>query len=82
MMGFFFIFYYLEAPLSSALQSIGKSYVSFKISFFGVILKLVVMSFLAYLGLGMYSLLIAEIINIIFVVVWNFKSIYTYIFTC
>lgn len=79
-MGLFFILYYLEAPLTSTLQSIGKSNVTFRISFWGVIIKLLSMSILAYLGLGMYSLLISEIINIIFVVFLNFKYIYKFIF--
>ncbi len=78
-MGLFFILYYLEAPLTSALQSIGKSKITFKISFWGVIIKLLSMALFAYLGFGMYSLLISEIVNIIFVVLLNFKYIYRYI---
>ncbi len=79
-MGLFFILYYLEAPLTSALQSIGKSNITFKISFLGVFLKLLTMSLLAFLGLGMYSLLISEIINIIFVVFLDFKYINKFIY--
>ena len=78
--GIFFILYYLEAPLTSTLQSIGKANITFKISFLGVIIKLFTMALLASLGFGMYSLLISEIINIFFVVLLNFKYIYKYIF--
>ena len=77
--GIFFIFYYLEAPLSSCLQSIGKANISFKITFYGVIIKLGIMGILAFLGLGVWSLVIAEIINIFFVVITSFKNVYKYV---
>jgi len=75
----FFVLFYLEGPLVSTLQAIGKAHVSMKITLYGVLIKLVVMSILSLCHIGMYSLVIAEIINIIFVVFANMKKIHRYI---
>jgi stage V sporulation protein B len=77
----FFILFYLEAPLSSILIGINKIKTCTIISVTGVILKLIIMTILAYLGKGIYSLVYAEVINIIYVTLLNYyyvkKSIYT-----
>lgn len=74
-LSFFFIFYYLEAPLSSALQALNKASTSFKISTFAIIIKEICLYFLSYLPLKLYSLVIAEALNIIIVVLISFKSL-------
>ena len=68
-LGPIFVLFYLEGPLTSTLQAIGKSNETFKISTIGIIIKLSLMSLLAFLKLGIYSLIIAEIINIFIVVI-------------
>lgn len=75
----FFVLFYLEGPLVSTLQAIGKADLSMKITLWGVIIKLVVMAILSLCHIGMYSLVIAEIINIIYVVFANLKKIHQYI---
>ena len=67
-LGPIFVLFYLEGPLTSTLQAIGKSNDTFKISTIGIIIKLSIMSLLAYLKKGIFSLIIAEIINIFVVV--------------
>jgi len=74
-----FVLFYLEGPLVSTLQAIGKANETMKITFIGVIIKLFVMSILSLCHIGMYSLVIAEMINIIYVVFVNFKKIHKYI---
>ena len=72
-----FVLFYLEGPLTSTLQAIGKSSQTFKISTIGIILKLSLMSLFAFLKLGIYSLIYAEIINIFIVVAlssWKVKK--------
>lgn len=64
----FFVLFYLEGILNSVLQALGKSLTIMKISFLGVLIKLLVIIISSLLYLGMNSLVIAEIINIIFVV--------------
>ncbi len=65
----FFVLFYLEAPLSSVLVATDQVKVSTKISIWGVVIKLLSMSILAYMGLGVMALCYAEIINIVFIVV-------------
>ena len=70
-----FVLFYLEGVLTSALQALGNAKISMKISLYGVILKLIVMSILSLCHIGIYSLVISEIINILFVVFLNFKAL-------
>lgn len=67
----FFVLFYLEAPLMSVLQAIGKSFLTMKITTIGVVIKLVALAILSISHIGIYGLVIAEIINIIFVVLIN-----------
>lgn len=71
----FFIFYYLEAPLASALQSLGYANYALKTTTIGIIIKLILMTLLSLLRIGIYSLIIAEIIFIIIVVVLNYLKL-------
>ena len=57
--------------LISSIQALNKAKQSMKISLYGVILKLIIMSILSICHIGIYSLVISEIINIIFVVGLN-----------
>lgn len=75
-----FVLFYLEAPLMSTLQAIGKSMLTMKITTIGVIVKLVALAILSLCHIGIYSLIYAEIINIIVVVYLNFFYIRKYVF--
>lgn len=77
----FFVLFYLEAPLMSILQAIGKAKETMKITIIGEIIKLSSLSIFCFLKLGVYSLVYAEIINIIIVVCLNIKKIRKYIFS-
>lgn len=66
-----FVLFYLESPLISTMQAIGKAKTSFKISFLGIILKLLLLSILTFCHIGLYSLVFSEIFNIFFVVILN-----------
>jgi len=69
----FFVLFYLEAPIISTLQALGKSKATMQVTFYGQIIKLVTIVLLSNLKIGIYSLIYAEIINIIFVVLANLK---------
>lgn len=69
----FFVLFYLEGVLTSSLQALGYAKVTMNITLWGVILKLLVMASLSLCRIGIYSLVIAEIINILFVVFLNIK---------
>ena len=71
----FFVLFYLEGPLQSVLQAIGKAKTSMFITMAAVITKLVTMSVLSLCHIGMYSLVIAEIIDIFIIVILCVKAI-------
>ena len=71
----FFILFYLEAPLSTILIGINKVNKSTIISTTGIIIKLITMVILGLLNFKIYSLIISEIINIIYVTTLNYITI-------
>lgn len=71
----FFILFYIEAPLISMLQGLNEAKYSMKVTFFGIILKLFCMSIISLFKVGIYGLIISEIINIIFVLYFNLKRV-------
>lgn len=71
----FFVLFYLEGVLTSSLQAMGYAKTTMNISLWGVIIKLSTMSILSLCHIGIYSLVISEIINILFVVSLNFKAL-------
>lgn len=68
----FFVLFYLEGVLTSSLQALGQAKKCMHISLFGVILKLITLSIFSLMHIGLYSLVISEILNILFVVFLNF----------
>ena len=71
----FFVLFYLEGPLQSVLQAIGKAKTTMFITLAAVIVKLLSMSILSLCHIGMYSLVIAEIIDIFIIVILCVKAI-------
>ena len=71
----FFVLFYLEGPLQSVLQAIGKAKTSMFITMTAVTVKLATMSVLSLCHIGMYSLVIAEIIDIFIIVILCVKAI-------
>ncbi len=69
----FFVLFYLEGIYSSAIQAMGYAKVCMNITLIGVIIKLLVMSILSFCHIGIYSLVISEIVNILIVVYLNRK---------
>ena len=67
----FFVLFYLEGIYSSSLQAMGYAKTGMNITLIGVIIKLLCMIILSLFHIGIYSLVIAEIINILFVVHLN-----------
>lgn len=71
----FFLLFYLEGPMISMLQSLNKAKTTMKITLYGVIIKLLTIFLLSLCHIGIYGLVVSEIINIIFVVALNYKEI-------
>ena len=70
-----FVLFYIEGPLTATLQAINKVKDTMKITCIGIIIKLLFISVLAYFKLGIYALIIAEIINIFLVVTLSIKKV-------
>ena len=67
----FFILFYVEGPLISILQSIGKAKDSFYSTLIGILIKILLMILLSFMHIGIYTLIIPTLINIIFVTLFN-----------
>ena len=67
----FFVLFYLEGVLTSGMQAIGYAKKNMQITMYGVLIKLFIMCLLSFLHIGIYSLVIAEIVNIVYVVLKN-----------
>ena len=70
-----FVLFYLEGVLTSSLQAMGYAKTTMKITLWGVFIKLLILAILSLCHIGIYSLVIAEIVNILFVVSLNFKAL-------
>lgn len=66
-----FPLFYIEAILISFLQALDKAKITMRITIVGVIIKLITLAVASLLHIGMYSLIVAEIINILIVVSLN-----------
>ena len=71
----FFPLFYLEGPLASTLQGLGLTKYTLKTTFIGIIIKNIVLIITSLFSIGIYSLLIAEIIDIIYVISSNYKKL-------
>lgn len=70
-----FPLFYLEGTLSSTLQGLGLSKFTLFTTTSGCIIKNIVIIITSFLSIGIYSLLISEIINIIYVIILNYKKL-------
>ncbi len=70
-----FFLYYLEGPLTSIINAAGKTKKSMQITIIGSLIKLAIMSILCFAHIGIYALLIAEIVDILAVIYLDFKAI-------
>lgn len=71
----FFVLFYLEGPLQSVLQAINKARTCMLITLIAVLVKLATMTILSFCHIGMYALVIAEIVDIIIVVLLCYRAI-------
>lgn len=73
-----FPLFYIESILMSFLQAINKASTTMHITIIGVIIKLITLAVTSLLHIGMYSLIISEIINILIVVSLNIYYVRKY----
>lgn len=71
-----FPLFYLEGPLVSVLQGLNKSKFTMNVTLIGCIIKLVSMSLISVFKVGIYGLIISEILNILIVIILNIKELH------
>lgn len=76
LLALFFPLFYLEGPIISTLQGLNLSKHTMTSTLIGCIVKLVAMAILSLFSIGIYGLIIAEIINIIIIIYLNVKKLY------
>lgn len=71
----FCLFQYIQAPLSFSLDAIGRSVDNMKATILGTIVRSILLLLLAFLKIGIWSLIISTAINILVVTFYNIKQI-------
>ena len=71
----FFIFIYLQYPLESILQALGKSKTIMKNNIIGILSKLIIIITFSFTNIGLYNLIIGIILNIIITTILHIRRI-------
>ncbi|MBP3635173.1 MAG: oligosaccharide flippase family protein [Bacilli bacterium] len=71
----FFLFYYVQVPLTSVLQSLNKAKEAMMSTLVGIFIKIGLIIILSFLKIGLYPLIIATIVNMIYVTIFNYIKI-------
>lgn len=74
-LAFFFTLYSLEGPLSSTLQALGHAKAAFRATTCGVILRTISIAVLSLFKIGIYGLVIGEILDIVSVVIIDYFAL-------
>lgn len=73
------ILHYIQAPLTSSMQAMNKSFDAMLGTLLGIIFKILALIIFSYMHIGLYSLIIATSINIIIVTLHHIVKIHKYI---
>ena len=69
------LLHYIQGPITSSLQAMGKAKVAMKGTLYGMILRASTLFIFSYLKIGLWGLIIAISINIIFVTLHQIKEV-------
>ncbi len=75
----FFILHYIQSPLTSAMQAMGKATCAMVGTLCGSILRTIILIITGYLKIGLWGLIIATITNIIFVTIHHLYYVNKYL---
>lgn len=73
------VLHYIQSPISSSLQAMGKANDSMKGTLFGMIIRSVVLIIGCSLHIGMWGLVMATSCNIIFVTIYDYSKVKKYL---
>ena len=65
------LFHYIQAPLSSSLQAMGKAKTSMKGTLYGMIIRMSLLFILCHFKISLWGLVIATSVNILFVTIYD-----------
>lgn len=71
----FFLFYYIQVPITTILQALNKSKEAMLSTLVGIFIKLGLIISLSYMHIGIYSLIIGTIVNMIYVTIFNYIKV-------
>ena len=69
------LLHYIQSPISSSLQAMGNAKISMIGTFLGMIIRTISLFVFSYLKIGLWSLLIATSINIMFVTLFDLYNV-------
>lgn len=73
------LLHYIQAPISSSLQAMGKAKDGMMGTLLGMISRTIILMLLCYLKIGLWSLILATSFNIIFVTIYDYKKLKKYL---
>lgn len=71
-----FLLHYIQSPISSSLQAMGKAKISMKGTLYGMILRTFILFVGSYMKIGLWGLVMATSVNIIFVTLYDGYNVY------
>ena len=69
------LLHYIQSPISSSLQAMGKAKISLKGTFYGILIRTILLFSLSYLKIGIWGLVFATSSNIIFVTLYDLYNV-------
>ena len=72
----FFLLYYIQAPLTSSMQAMNKANEAMIGTLIGAIIKTILLLILSYLKIGIWGLIISNLVNIIFITIHHFYYVF------
>lgn len=69
------LLHYIQSPISSSLQAMGKAKISLKGTLYGIIIRTTLLFTLSYLKIGIWGLVFATSTNIIFVTLYDLYNV-------
>lgn len=73
------LLHYIQSPISSSLQAMGKANDSMKGTLFGIIIRTIALIIGCNLKIGMWAIIIATSLNIIFVTIYDYSKVRKYL---
>lgn len=75
----FFLLHYIQAPLTSCMQAIGKAKEAMYGTLIGSLLKTILLVILSFTKIGLWGLIISSIVNIIYVTIQHYYYVNKYL---